>query len=108
MAPITSSVEISRRPEDVFAYVTDPSHLPDWQESVVSVGGEAPYTVGSTLDRVKAASGRLQKVTGWESEARHEFESAIHDAYESGTSTRQIARVAGVSHARVFQIVSAP
>jgi hypothetical protein len=60
------------------------------------------------LDRVKAASGRLQKVTDWQSEARHEFESAIHDAYKSGASTRQIARVAGVSHARVFQIVSAP
>ena len=60
------------------------------------------------LDRVKAASGRLQKVTDWQGEARHEFESAIHDAYKSGTSTRQIARVAGVSHARVFQIVSAP
>jgi hypothetical protein len=60
------------------------------------------------LDRVKAASGRLQKVTDWQSEARHDFESAIHDAYKSGASTRQIAGVAGVSHARVFQIVSAP
>jgi transposase-like protein len=57
------------------------------------------------LDRVKAASGRLQKVSDWQSEARHEFESAIHDAYKSGTSTRQIARVAGISHARIFQIV---
>ncbi len=60
------------------------------------------------LDRVKAASGRLQNVTDWQIEARREFESAIHDAYKSGTSTRQIARVAGISHARVFQIISAP
>ena len=37
MAPIIASVEISRRPEDVFGYITDPSHLPDWQESVVRV-----------------------------------------------------------------------
>jgi uncharacterized protein YndB with AHSA1/START domain len=37
MAPIVASAEISRSPEDVFAYVTDPSHLPEWQESVVSV-----------------------------------------------------------------------
>jgi uncharacterized protein YndB with AHSA1/START domain len=37
MAPIVASAEISRRPEDVFTYATDPSHLPDWQESVVSV-----------------------------------------------------------------------
>jgi len=35
MATIVASTEILRRPEDVFAYVTDPSHLPDWQESVV-------------------------------------------------------------------------
>jgi len=37
MAPIVESIEISRSPEDVFPYVTDPSHLPEWQESVVSV-----------------------------------------------------------------------
>jgi uncharacterized protein YndB with AHSA1/START domain len=60
MAPITGSVEISRRPEDVFAYVTDPSHLPDWQESVVSVRGEAPYTVGSTIV-VTRRVGRMER-----------------------------------------------
>ena len=37
MAPITESIEIDRRPEDVFAYVTDPSHVPEWQESATSV-----------------------------------------------------------------------
>lgn len=44
-------VEISRRPEDVFSYVTDPSHLPEWQESVVSVRreGDAPHAVGSRV-----------------------------------------------------------
>ena len=39
---ITASVEISRAPEDVFAYVTDPSHLPEWQASVVSVRHDDP------------------------------------------------------------------
>jgi len=29
MAPIVNSIEISRRPEDVFTYLTNPSHLPD-------------------------------------------------------------------------------
>lgn len=50
MAPIVESIEISRRAEDVFGYVTDPSHLPEWQESVVSVQpvGEAALTAGST------------------------------------------------------------
>lgn len=49
MAPIVNSIEISRRPEDVFAYVTDPSHLPDWQESVVSVRTNGPFAVGSQV-----------------------------------------------------------
>jgi len=49
MAAIVESIEISRRPEDVFSYVTDPSRLPEWQESVVSVRREddAPLAVGS-------------------------------------------------------------
>ena len=40
MAPIVQSIEISRRPEDVVSYVSDPSHLPEWQESVVSARRE--------------------------------------------------------------------
>jgi uncharacterized protein YndB with AHSA1/START domain len=49
MAPIVASAEISRRPEEVFAYVTEPSHLPEWQESVVSVetADSAPAGGGS-------------------------------------------------------------
>jgi hypothetical protein len=64
--------------------------------------------VTAELDRVKAASRRLQNVTDWQSKARREFESAIHEASKSGASTRQIAGVAGISHARVFQIISEP
>jgi len=60
MAPIVNSIEISRRPEDVFGYVTDPSHLPEWQESVVSVRGEGPYTVGSTVV-VTRRVGRMER-----------------------------------------------
>jgi uncharacterized protein YndB with AHSA1/START domain len=44
MTAITESIEIARRPEDVFAYVTDPLHVPDWQESAVSVRGEGDTT----------------------------------------------------------------
>ena len=51
MAAIVESVEISRRPEAVFSYVTDPTHLPEWQESVVRVRKEsdAPVTAGSRV-----------------------------------------------------------
>jgi len=49
MAPTVESIEISGRPEDVFSYMTDLSHLPEWQESAVSVRreGDAPLAVGS-------------------------------------------------------------
>ena len=49
MAAIVESIEISCRPEDVFSYVTDPSRLPEWQGSVVSVRrqDDAPLAVGS-------------------------------------------------------------
>ena len=51
MAPIVHSIEISRSPEDVFAYVTDPSRLAEWQESVVStrLEGAGPRAVGSRV-----------------------------------------------------------
>ena len=51
MAPIVESIEIARRPEDVFAYVTDPDHLAEWQESVVSARceGDRPVSVGSRV-----------------------------------------------------------
>jgi len=35
MASIVASTEISRSPDDVFAYVTDPNTIPEWQGSVV-------------------------------------------------------------------------
>jgi uncharacterized protein YndB with AHSA1/START domain len=49
MAPIVASIEISRSPEDVFAYVTDPSRMPEWQGGVVRVEriGEGPVAVGT-------------------------------------------------------------
>jgi hypothetical protein len=49
MAVITESIEISRRPGEVFSYATDYSHFPQWQRQVVSARqeGEAPLAVGS-------------------------------------------------------------
>jgi ABC-2 type transport system ATP-binding protein len=40
MADIMETIEISRRPEDVFAYATDFSHFPEWQGGVVSARPE--------------------------------------------------------------------
>ena len=51
MAAIVESIEIARPPEDVFPYVTDPSRLAEWQESVVStrLEGGGPPAVGSRV-----------------------------------------------------------
>jgi uncharacterized protein YndB with AHSA1/START domain len=51
MSAIKESVTIARRPEDIYSYVIDPSHLKEWQESVVSVQplGELPLSVGSRV-----------------------------------------------------------
>ena len=49
MAPIVSSIEVSRPPQEVFAYVTDPSRMAEWQESLISARAEGggPPAVGS-------------------------------------------------------------
>lgn len=51
MSAIKESIDIERRPEDVFTYVTDWSHLPDWQESAVAVrpASTEPVGVGSRV-----------------------------------------------------------
>jgi uncharacterized protein YndB with AHSA1/START domain len=61
MAPIIASVEISRRPEDVFAYIIDPSHLPEWQESVVRVKtDDSPPTGGGSRASMTRRFGRRE------------------------------------------------
>jgi uncharacterized protein YndB with AHSA1/START domain len=65
MAPIVNSVEISRKPEDVFAYVTDPSRFTEWQEAVVSARplGEGPVEAGSKLTMTRRVGPRQQTLT---------------------------------------------
>jgi uncharacterized protein YndB with AHSA1/START domain len=60
MAPIVASVEISRRPEDVFAYITDPSHLPEWQESVIRVKTDDSATGGGSRAAMTRRVGRRE------------------------------------------------
>ena len=65
MAPITESIDIARRPEDVFAYVTDPSHVPDWQDSVVSVSreGSGPVSDGTRVVVTRRVGRRDMRMT---------------------------------------------
>jgi uncharacterized protein YndB with AHSA1/START domain len=51
MAPIVSSIEIARPPQEVYQYVTDPARIPEWQESAVDtrVEGGGPAAMGSRV-----------------------------------------------------------
>jgi uncharacterized protein YndB with AHSA1/START domain len=65
VAPIVTSIEIARPPEDVFSYVTDPSRLAEWQESVVStrVDHAGPPGVGSRVTQTRRIGRREQTMT---------------------------------------------
>lgn len=65
MAAIVHSVEISRSPEDVFAYVTDPSRFTEWNEGVVraSVEGGQPTSLGSKTTMTRRVGGRERTMT---------------------------------------------
>jgi uncharacterized protein YndB with AHSA1/START domain len=62
VAAIVESTEIARAPEDVFAYVTDPSHLAEWQESLVDarLEGQGPPAVGSRVTQTRRV-GRAER-----------------------------------------------
>ena len=49
MAPLVSTIEVTRLADRVFAYVTDPSRFSEWQHSVVSgqMDGTGTAEVGS-------------------------------------------------------------
>src|SRR5215218_11291931 len=55
MAAIVESIEIGRRPEDVFSYMTDPSNLTEWQENVISARqeGSGPPALGTRMTQTR-------------------------------------------------------
>ena len=64
MAPITSSIEVARPAEEVFAYVTDPGTMSEWQQGCVSGHMDAPTTrVGSKCTTIRRIGGRERQVT---------------------------------------------
>ena len=65
MAPIITTVEIARGPDEVFAYVTDPSHFVEWQQGVVSgrIEGDGPTRVGSRCVTTRRIGGSDRTTT---------------------------------------------
>jgi hypothetical protein len=46
MAPISESIEINRRPEDVFAYLDDVERHGEWQVQIVDVQPQVDEPLG--------------------------------------------------------------
>jgi len=65
MAPITSSVEINRSPEEVFAYIDDLSRHGEWQDQIVSVEllSEPPTHLGSRARDIRRVPGGKRAIT---------------------------------------------
>jgi len=65
MAPLESTVEIDRPPDEVFAYVTDPSRFGEWQRDVVAVRHEGgrPGAVGSRFTTTRRIGGSERTMT---------------------------------------------
>ena len=56
MAPFVSSLEIARPPDEVFAYVTDPSTFSDWQAGVDAARSQWNSASGVTIETFPGTS----------------------------------------------------
>jgi Polyketide cyclase / dehydrase and lipid transport len=61
MTAIVESIEIARRPDDVFAYATDLSRYPEWQRGVGSarLQGDGPIRAGSRAVMTRRVGPRM-------------------------------------------------
>jgi uncharacterized protein YndB with AHSA1/START domain len=91
--PITHSVEIARRPEDVFAYVSDPSRFTEWQEKVVSasVEGGGSLRQGARMTMTRRIGRRQQtfitEVTDYSPPRSQAFRGIAGPVRPSGKAT---------------------
>ncbi len=65
MAPISESIEIDRRPEEVFAYLDDVKRHGEWQEQIVDVQpqGDEPMGVGKRVRETRRVPGGDRSMT---------------------------------------------
>jgi hypothetical protein len=65
MAPISESIEINRKPEDVFAYLDDVRRHGEWQEQIVEVQpqGDEPMGVGKRVRETRRVPGGDRSMT---------------------------------------------
>jgi uncharacterized membrane protein len=89
--PITCRVEISRRPEEVFAYISDVSRFPEWQENVVSASVEGNMRRGARLTMIRLVGRRrltfVTEVTDYDPPHSQGFRGISGPVRPAGTVT---------------------
>ena len=73
------TLEIARSPQDVFAYLTDVSKLPEWQSSAESAEADGPVRQGAHIRERRTFAGRDVRtnleVVGYEQSSRFDVTS---------------------------------
>jgi uncharacterized protein YndB with AHSA1/START domain len=88
---ITHSIEIDRRPEDVFAYLDQPELHGEWQTQIVSakVEAEGPVGVGTRVREIRKIGGREQdtsyEITEHEPPRKSSFRGTVGPVRPVGT-----------------------
>jgi uncharacterized protein YndB with AHSA1/START domain len=112
------AVDITRPPEDVFAFLTDVKNLPQWQSSAVSAEAEGPMHTGTRIRERRTFAGRdvrttLEVVT-YEPPRRFDVESrsgpvsfAIHHTLEARADGTHLAVDVEVKVGTMMRIAAA-
>lgn len=94
---ITQTIEIDRRPEDVFAYMNQLERHGEWQKSIVTteVETDGPVGVGTRVRESRKIGGRKQdtsyEITGYEPPRRTSFRGIAGPIRPDGTVTLEPA-----------------
>lgn len=90
---ITHSIDVARRPEEVFAYLDQHERHGEWQKTIVSsnVETEGPVRVGTRVHEIRKVGGREQdtsyEVTEHEPPRRSSFRGTAGPVRPVGTVT---------------------
>ena len=74
MVRVEHSVVIERPPAEVFAYMTDPANVPEWQSAALEARSQGPVQQGAHMTEVRKFLGRRMEskfeVTAYEPDRR--------------------------------------
>jgi uncharacterized protein YndB with AHSA1/START domain len=92
---IAHSIEIDRRPEDVFAYLDQPERHGEWQRDIVStkIETDRPVGVGTRVREIRKIGGREQdtsyEITEHDPPRKTSFRGVVGPVRPVGTVTIQ-------------------